>query len=125
MMQRERGSVLIEAMVASTIVALMLAAMYSSIADSSMRSQLVAEKRMALMIAQSEMDSVGSILPLAPGTSGGVEGQYSWRVDIAPYPTPQGASGAGPLYQVTVSIRASDRTAALVTLRTLALGPVS
>lgn len=125
MIARESGSVLIEAMVAAAMVALMLGAMYSSIGDSTMRERVITQKRMALLIAQSEMDAVGSTLPLSPGATGGVNGPYTWRVSIEPYVASLGVSNAGPLYQVTVSVRASDGNAALVTLRTLALGPVS
>jgi len=122
---RESGSVLIEAMVAAAIIALMLGAMYGSIGDTAMRERVVAQKRVALLIAQSEMDAVGSILPLAPGATGGVEGAYTWRVDIQPYSVSQGTGTAGPLFQVTVSVRANGENVSLVTLRSLALGPVS
>lgn len=125
MIAREGGSVLIEAMIGAAMVALMLGAMYSSIGDTTMRERVVTQKRMALLIAQSEMDSVGSTLPLAPGTTGGDNGPYTWRVSIEPYAASLGASNAGPLYQVTVSVRANDSNVALVTLKTLAVGPLS
>jgi hypothetical protein len=121
----ENGSVLIEAMVGAALVAIMLAAMYSSIAGDAMRERIVAQKRMALLVAQSEMDAVGSVLPISPGTTGGVEGSYAWRVDIRPYAGSQGMSNSGPLMEVTVSVRANDGNVALVTLRSLALGPPS
>jgi hypothetical protein len=82
---RESGSVLIEAMVAAAMVAIMLGAMYRSIGDSAMRDHALAEKRMALLIAQSEMDSVGSILPVVPGSAGGTQDGFAWRVDIQPW----------------------------------------
>jgi hypothetical protein len=125
MKARDSGSVLIEAMVAAAIVALMLGAMYGSIGDTAMREKVVAQKRMALLIAQSELDAVGSILPLSPGATGGVDGAYTWRVDIQPYSASQGAGTSGPLYEVTVSVRASGDNVSLATLRSLALGPVS
>jgi general secretion pathway protein I len=118
----ESGSVLIEAMIASAMVALMLAAMYQSIGDSATRHRVIVEKRMALLIAQSEMDAVGSSLPLSPGSTGGVEGLYRWQVAIQPFATSQGVSKAGPLYQITVSVKANDRNVPLVTLKSLALG---
>jgi hypothetical protein len=125
MSARESGPVLIEAMVASAMVALMLGAMYTSIGDTTMRERVVAQKRVALLIAQSEMDAVGSTLPLAPGSTGGVNGPYTWRVSIEPYVAALGVSNAGPLLQVTVSVRESGSNVALVTLKTLALGSVS
>ena len=125
MKKRERGSILIETMVAAAIVALMLAAMYSGIGDSAMRNRQLAERRTALLIAQSELDAVGSSVPLSPGVTGGVEGAYVWRVDIEPQGAAQGNGTAGQLWQVTVSVRPSNGNVALVTLRSLALGPVS
>jgi general secretion pathway protein I len=125
MTRRDNGSVLIETMVASVIVALMLAAMYSAIADSARANAHATEKRTALMIAQSELAAVGSALPLSPGVTGGVQGPYAWRVEIEPYAAAEGPSDAGPLWEVTVSVRTTDSKADLVTLRSLEIGPVS
>lgn len=121
---RDNGSVLIEAMIASVIIALMLVAMYGAIADAARGNAHATEKRTALMIAQSELAAVGSALPLSPGVTGGVEGPYAWRVEIDPYSEAEGPSTAGPLWQVTVSVRSTDSNADLVTLRSLELGPV-
>ena len=125
MTERENGSVLIEAMVASVIVALMLAAMYAAIADTARGSAHAIEKRTALMIAQSELAAVGSAVPLSLGITGGVQGPYAWRIDIEPYSAIPDASNAGQLWEVTVSVRATDGKADLVTLRSLELSPVS
>ncbi len=125
MKRRENGSVLIEAMVAAAVVALMLGAMYRSISNGAMSDRAVTEKRMALLVAQSEMDAVGTALPISPGSTGGAEGPFVWRVDIQPYVASQGASNAGPLYEVAISVREKAGGTALVTLRSLALGPVS
>lgn len=125
MMRDENGSVLIEAMVAAAIVALMLGALYRSMADSAARDGSLALKRTALLIAQSELEAVGSAIPLAAGISGGVDGDYVWRVDVEPYATSQGAGSAGSLWNVTVSVRESRGSVSLVTLRSLALGPAS
>jgi general secretion pathway protein I len=122
---RENGSVLIEAMIASAIVALMLAAMYGAIADTARGSAHANEKRTALMIAQSELAAIGTALPLSPGVTGGVQGPYAWRVEIEPYAEAAAPSDAGGLWDVTVSVRATDGNADLVTLRSLELGPVS
>jgi hypothetical protein len=123
--RRDDGSVLIEAMVASVVVALMLAAMYRAIADTAMGNAHATEKRTALMIAQSELAAVGSAVPLAPGVTGGLQGPYAWRVEIEPYSEALTSSQAGPLWEVTVSVRTTNSNADLVTLRSLALGPVS
>ena len=125
MKANEHGSVLIEAMVAAAIVALMLGALYRSIADSAMRENLLAQKRGAVLVAQSELDAVGSIVPLSPGVSGGVDGNYVWHVDVEPYAAGQGAGSAGNLWSVVVTVRSREGTVNLVTLKSLALGPVS
>ena len=122
---RENGSVLIEALIGAALVALVLASMYGIVGDDAMRDRIVTQKRMALLIAQSEMDAVGATLPVATGSTGGVEGPYVWRVDIQPYAASQGVSNSGPLLQVTVSVRPRDGTVTLVTLKSLALGAVS
>lgn len=116
----ERGSVLIETMVAAAIIAIMLAAMYRGIGDSARRDHIATEKRMALLIAQSEMDTVGTTVPLASGVTAGVEGQYVWRITIFPYSIQNDSAGAGQLMQVTVSVRDGQSGASLVSLSTLA-----
>jgi hypothetical protein len=122
MMKRDEGSVFIESMVAAAIVALALAAMYRVIGDGAMRNRAVNEKQTALLIAQSELAAVGSGIPLAQGMTSGTEGPYAWRVDISSSDVGSGsASVAGPLWQVTVSVRALDSENAIVTLKSLAL----
>ena len=123
MKRGEAGSVLIEAMVAAAIVALMLGAMYRSIADDARGERVLVQKRAALLIAQSELDAAGTVTPLAAGAIAGVEDNYVWRMDMEPYASAQGS--AGKLWQVTVTVRPRDGSVSLVTLRTLALGPRS
>ena len=123
-MKSDSGSVFIESMVAAAIVALSLAAMYRVIEDGAMRNRAVNEKQNALLVAQSELAAVGSAIPLAPGMTGGTEGPYAWRVDISPSDTAGNtASVAGPLWEVTVSVRPLDGGNAIVTLNSFALSP--
>jgi len=124
MKRGEAGSVLIETMVAAAIVAIMLVAMYRGIGDSAARDRTAAEKRIALLIAQSEMDAVGTTVPLVPGMTGGIEGQFVWRIDIQPYSVQSDNAGAGRLLQVTVSVRDGQAGTNLVTLSTLAFRSV-
>lgn len=123
MKRDETGSILIEAMVAAAIVALMLGAMYRSIADDARGERMLAQKRAALLIAQSELDAAGTVAPLAAGVTAGIEDNFIWRMDMEPYASAQGS--AGKLWQVTVSVRPRDGNVSLVTLHTLALGPAS
>jgi type II secretion system protein I len=125
MSERENGSVLIEAMVAAAIVSMMLVTMYQSIDQSMTGATRVADKRMALLIAQSEMDAVGTVLPVSGGSKSGAEGSFVWRVDIVPYPVATGPSNSGSLYEVTVSVRDRSRDADLVSLHTLRIGSAS
>ena len=117
MMKSDAGSVFIESMVAAAIVALALAAMYHAISDGAMRNRKLDRKETALLIAQSELSAVGSAIPLASGMTGGTDGDYAWRVDIAPYDAD--ASDTGTLWQVTVSVRALDGGNDLVSLTSL------
>ncbi len=123
MMRNDSGSVFIESMVAAAIVALSLAGMYRVIEDGAMRNRAVNEKQNAILIAQSELAAVGAAIPLAPGMTDGTEGPYAWRIDISPSDAASPASNAGPLWQVTVSVRALDGGNAIVTLHSLALAP--
>ena len=121
-MTRDSGSVFIESMVAAAIVTLSLAAMYRTVEESAHNSRVIAEKRMAMLIAQSHLATIGSVIPVAQGNTGGIEGTYAWSVAIAP-DSDTNASDAGQLWQVTVAVRPVEGGNDLVTLRSLALGP--
>ena len=117
----ERGSVLIEALVAIAIVALVLTWGYRAVGDSAMRARAAEASRTAALIAQSRLAAVGAEIPLAAGETRGRDGAFAWRVEVAPRAAQ--ASTAGELYGVTVSVRdlrgATDRAV----LRTLRVGP--
>jgi hypothetical protein len=121
-MTRDLGSVFIESMVAAAIVTLSLAAMYRTVEESAHNSRVIAEKRMAMLIAQSHLATIGSVIPVAQGDTGGIEGAYAWSVAITP-DNDTNASDAGQLWQVTVAVRPAEGGNDLVTLRSLALGP--
>jgi hypothetical protein len=124
MKRSESGSALVEALIGSAIVALTLATMYRSVTDSAARNRMAEEKRFATLIAQSELASVGPIIPVVPGVTTGVEAGLPWRVQIEPLPNSPPASTAGQLWHVTVSVR-NSRGRQLVTLSTMALGKSS
>ena len=106
----ERGSALIEALVGVAIVSLTLAGMYRAIADSAARNHMAEDKRTASLIAQSELASVGSIVPLAPGTTTGITAGYRWEIDVQPLALKMPQSDAGPLWDVLVSVRSARGT---------------
>jgi general secretion pathway protein I len=125
MRRSEGGFALVEAMIGAAIVAITLATMYAAIYESAARNRMAEQRRMAMMIAQSELAAVGSIIPAAPGNTEGTEGDFYWRVDIAPYGVQQSGFGAPPspvgilcLVRVTVADR---RRAPLANLTSLTL----
>jgi hypothetical protein len=95
MKRRESGSALVEAMVGAAIVAGTLAGMYGAIRESAAHNRMIEQRRIALMIAQSELAAVGSIIPAATGTTEGTQGDFYWRVDIEPYGAAQQQTGFG------------------------------
>ncbi|HEY1962971.1 MAG TPA: hypothetical protein VGG69_11170 [Rhizomicrobium sp.] len=124
MKRRESGSALVEALIGAAIVAVTLATMYRAVTDSASRNRMAEEKRFANLIAQSELATVGPIVPVAPGVTTGLEVGLPWRIQIEPLSTNPPASTAGQLWRVTVSVR-NSKGAQLVTLSTLALGKSS
>jgi len=123
----DAGSVLVEAMVGSAVIAITLAGMYEAIVTSASHNRAAEDRRNAIMIAQSELAAVGSIIPSTPGTTEGTQGDFYWRVDIAPYG--QSASQpqlgqlpnqTGTLCLVTVTV-ADPKRRPLTSLQTLTL----
>jgi type II secretory pathway pseudopilin PulG len=118
----DSGSVLVEAMVALLIIAMMLAATYRTVGESVLRARVAETSRTAMMIAQSRLALVGAEIPLAPGETTGVDGDFNWRVEIAE--APEDPSAMGQLMAVTAVVvdrKGADRGV----LRTLRLAPVS
>jgi Tfp pilus assembly protein PilV len=125
MRRDETGFALVEAMIGAAIVAITLASMYAAIYESAARNRMAEQRRIAMMIAQSELAAVGSVIPSAPGSTEGTEGDFYWRVDVAPYGTQQSGFGTPPspvgilcLVKVTVADR---RRAPLANLTSLTL----
>jgi hypothetical protein len=114
----DRGSALVEALIAAAIIMLALGTMYQSISDSAMRARTGWDRSMALLVAQSAQATVGSLIPLEPGETTGSEGPYEWSVDIEPADTGEDANGVG-LMTVTTRVDQREKRGALVTLHTL------
>ncbi len=119
---RESGSVLVEAMVAVAVIAMMLAVTYRSVGQSVLQSRAAEASRAAVMIAQSRLALVGAEIPLTPGETTGVDGDFTWRVRIDPAPVDD-ASAMGSLFSVTASVRDRAGKADRAILRTERLGP--
>jgi hypothetical protein len=122
MSRGERGSALIEAMVGAAIIATTLVAMYQAIRESASHNFMAEQRRAAMMIAQSELAAVGPLIPAAPGETEGAEGDFYWRVDIAPYGGGPPPTIAGLLCSVQVTVTDRQRRP-LATLNSLTLAP--
>jgi type II secretory pathway pseudopilin PulG len=124
-MRREEGSVLVEALIAAAIVAMVLVAVFQIAADSAARRHGVETRRHALLIAQSQLAAVGSTVPLAPGAVQGRDGDEVWRIDMQPCNAGQGASAAGRLFCVDVSVRPAEGGAPWASLSSRRLAPLT
>jgi hypothetical protein len=116
----EVGQALVDAMIGSAIVAMTLATMFGAIRDSAARNRMAEQRRTAMLIAQSELASVGPVIPAAPGVTEGTEGDFYWRVDIEPYDAGIPPSIVGQVCKVVVIV-ADARRAPLATLTSLTL----
>lgn len=121
----DAGSVFVESIIAAAIVAMALGATFQVIAQSARRGHAIEDRREALLVAQSELAAVGSEIPLTPGQSAGLAGDLEWRVDVSPYADAIGASAAGSLWRVEVSVSPRDGGESLARLTTLRLGPAA
>jgi hypothetical protein len=119
--EKDAGSVLVEAMVAVAVIAMMLAVTYRAVGESVLRARAAEASRAAVMIAQSRLAMVGAEIPLSPGQTAGVDGDFTWRVAIEP--APEDASSMGRLMTVTAAVRDRAGGADRAVLRTLRLEP--
>ncbi|HEY1709339.1 MAG TPA: type II secretion system protein [Rhizomicrobium sp.] len=94
---------------ASAIVAMAVLAMLQSITASALSARGIADRRLALLVAQSQLAAAGYLTPL-DGQSTGSDGIYQWRVTA----TPQD----GGLVRVDVVV-GNGKPQALVSLSTL------
>jgi hypothetical protein len=100
--RRESGSALLEALVGTAIIAMTVATMYRAVIETAARNRMADEKRTALLIAQSELAAVGTLVPLEPGVSAGTQAGMNWRLEIAPLGS---STNVGQLWQIAVSVR--------------------
>ena len=119
----DAGDVFIEALISAAVVAMIMVTMFRVVTDAALHTRMNEQRRMALLVAKSELAAVGSEIPIAAGDSSGFSGDMAWTVDISPYSDDTGASSAGALWAVDVSVRQRGAGRALVRLRTLRIGP--
>jgi len=119
----ERGTVLLDAMVAATIVATAAALLAGVAVDGFDRARAAESRRMALLVAESRLAAIGAETPLAPGRSAGRDGEVVWSVVVSPYRLSGGASAAGELMRVEVAAGRQGEAAPRVVLRSVRLVP--
>ena len=118
MSRGEKGSVLVEAMVAVAVVALMLAATYRAVGETALRSRAAEASRTAGLIARSRLAALGVETPMQAGRITGVDDGFVWRIDVEPT---AGVSGpVGQLMRVDVVV-ADPRGAPRARISTLRL----
>ena len=113
----ERGSAVTEALVASLIVAATVGAGFSSVREGALRARGIDSRMRAMLVAESQLAGVGSVVPLAPGTTRGVDGGFAWSIEVGR----ADAVAASSLATVRVEVSAAAGGPPLATLSTLRL----
>lgn len=110
---RETGSILIEALVAVLILAAASGFWFNSIGGTVARQAGVTQRALAMLVASSQLATVGVVAPAATGTRSGRDGAYDWSISIEPAPEAEG------LVRVNVTVRDArgGKLAQLSTLR--------
>lgn len=99
----ETGSVLVEALVAILIVAGMSGLWFETLARSAGQQRELADRRLAMLVARSQLATVGVVTPLVPGETGGSDAGLAWRISVRPYPE----AGDG-IDQIVVTVARPD-----------------
>lgn len=120
----ETGSILVEALLAIAIVGISLGAFFQSVGAAAGRDHGLADRQLAMLVAESTLASVGDAIAIAPGRSRGTDHGFDWQVDVTLVAA--GDSLAGRPARVDVTVTAADARdhvlARLSTLRLLADG---
>ncbi len=113
----ENGFALAETLVSAAIIAAMLGVTFQSITASAQQSRMIEQRRLALLIAQSQIAVADAATETSFGETRGQTVGVSWRVSISSYPAITAASV--PLELVTVSAGNGKEGTPLVTLKSL------
>lgn len=109
----ETGAVLVEALVAVLIIAGMAGVWFGTVNDNARSQRGLADRRTAMLIAQSQLATVGVLGAVAPGERVGSDAGMNYTVTVKPAPD--------RLNLVTVSV-AKPGGAPLAVLETLKAG---
>ena len=112
----ETGAVLVEALVAALIVAAMAGVWFDTLARGARAQRSADDRRLAMLVAQSQLATVGVIGAVAPGSSSGQDGDFRWTIAITP-----NAEAGNDINLVTVTVARIGGTE-LARLQTLRVG---
>lgn len=117
---REAGFSIVETLIAVAIVATMSAALFGVVMRDAQARRMLADRRVAIAIAQSRLDqaSLSGVAGDLP-TNGREEG-LDWRIATTPYGG-NAREGGPPLREVTVEVFRPGLPRPLVRLQTLRL----
>lgn len=115
---RTQGYLLIEALIATAIIAGMMALTFQSIAATATASRLVSERREAVMVAQSALATAESEGRFNGSALSGRSGPYRWQVNISPFRVDTRGE-APPLRLLTASVDDTRINRRVMTLQTL------
>lgn len=112
----ETGAVLVETLIAILIVAAMAGLWFQTVAGNARAQQGLADRRQAMLVARSQLATVGVLSAIAPGETIGSDAGFQWRIAIES--SPEAPAGAK---QVTVTVARPGGTP-LASLTSLRLG---
>jgi type II secretory pathway pseudopilin PulG len=115
----QRGFAFAETLIAVAIIAAMLGVAFQVMTATNRASVSAQDRRLAVLLAQSLLDQVGTSIAVQPGDLGGRTDGFDWAVAIVPWRERDAASTGAPLFQVTVTVAPSQRSAGRVTLASL------
>lgn len=113
----ETGSVLIEAMIASLIVAATVGGAMQVIGGGASRTAAFADRQRAMLVAQSQLAGANLAVALDGTRTSGIDGDLAWTLIVTPAP------GYAPeaMAAVTVRVTTARGGPVLATLSTLRL----
>jgi type II secretory pathway pseudopilin PulG len=111
------GFALVETLVASAIIAGMLGLTFQSIETAARQTRMVEQRRLAMLIAQSQMTAIGAAQSARFGEARGVTSGVAWQMTVQPYRA--AVASAINLDLISVSARPVGGARDLVVLKTL------
>lgn len=111
----ERGSVLIEALIASLIVAATVGTAFEVIGGTAARTAALGDRQRAMLVAQSQLAGANLAVALDGTRTSGIDGDLAWTLTVAPAP----GYAPEPMAAVTVRVVRARGGPVLATLSTL------